>query len=118
MESKLGSQLFELDPHIRYVAVNQGGRIVEMAQNPRWPSHNPTETDRMEELLVNPVILELARRRGQLDLDGICFVAIRYGPQYQLLFPYGEGHLSIGVELGADVAKVAGKVAKHLGLPI
>lgn len=62
---------FELDPNVRYVAVSQSGRIVEMGQNPKWPSYNPVETDRMEELIVNPVILELAKRRGDIDLDGI-----------------------------------------------
>lgn len=111
MSRKLSSQLFELDPNIRYVAVNRKGRIVEMEQSPRWPSHNPADTDRMEELIVNPVVLDLAKRRGDLDLGGIRYVVIRYGSQYQLLFPFKEGHLSIGVDLGADVTEVADKVA-------
>lgn len=103
---------------IRYVAVNQKGRIVEMEQNPKWPSHNPEETDRMEELIVNPTILELTRRRGDLDLDGIRYVVIRYGLQYQLLFPYKEGHISVGVESKAEATNVAHKVARYLSLPI
>jgi hypothetical protein len=114
----IAAQLFPLDPGIRYVAVNQGGQIVEMKQKPGRPSHNPPETDRLEELLVNPTLLELARRRGELDLDGIRFVVIRYGPQYQLLFPYRDGHVSIGVELTADVTLVAQKVAHELQLPL
>ncbi|MBI4236912.1 MAG: hypothetical protein HY696_00665 [Deltaproteobacteria bacterium] len=118
METNLSQVLFQVDPSIRYVAVNQRGRITEMAQNSRFPSHNPQETDRMEELMVNPVILEMARRRGELDLDGIRFVVIRYGPQYQLLFPYREGHVSIGVELGVDIAALATRVARVLDLPI
>ena len=44
--SNISPQVFELDPGIRYLAVNQGGEIVEMAQ--RLPSHNPVETDRIE----------------------------------------------------------------------
>ena len=64
---QISSQLFELDLNIRYVAVNQRGQIVEMEQNPRLPSYNPPDTDRMEELVVNPVVLELAKRRGDLD---------------------------------------------------
>lgn len=67
----ISNRVFELDPNVRYVAVSQSGRIVEMGQNPKWPSYNPVETDRMEELIVNPVILELARRRGDIGLDGI-----------------------------------------------
>ncbi len=112
----ISSQLFELDLSIRYVAINQRGQIVEMEQNPRLPSYNPPDTDRMEELVVNPVVLELAKRRGDLDLDGILYVVIRYGLQYQLLFPFEEGHLSIGVDLKADITEVAQKVAKHLSL--
>ena len=103
----LAPELFELSPLIRYVAVNQDRQIVEMEQSSRWPSHNPAETDRMEELVVNPAILELAIRRGVLDLEGVRYVVIRYGPQYQVLFPYRAGHVSIGVELEADVSEVA-----------
>lgn len=118
MKHGLASQVFGLDPGIRYVAVNQDGKIVEMEQNPKWPSYNPSDTDRMEELLVNPVVIELTRRRGNLDLDGIRYVVICYGLQYQLLFPYMAGHLSVGVDLKADITSVAAKVAQHLGLPI
>ena len=113
--SSLAPEIFELSPEIRYVAVNQNLRIVEMEQSSRWPSHNPSETDRMEELVVNPAILELATRRGVIDLEGIRFVVIRYGPQYQVLIPYRDGHVSIGVELKADVVDVANRVMEYLG---
>lgn len=118
MDSKISAGLFDLDPNIRYVAVNQKGQIVEMEQNPKWPSYNPVDTDRMEEIIVNPVVLELVSRRGNLDLDGVHYVIIRYGLQYQLVFPFREGHLSIGVELRADITAVALKVAKLLHLPV
>ena len=49
--SKLSPRLFALEPKIRYVAVNQGGKIVEMQQSSAHPTYNPTETDRIEELL-------------------------------------------------------------------
>jgi hypothetical protein len=111
---RLAPELFALSPQIRYVAVNQDREIVEMEQSPHWPSHNPAETDRMEELIVNPAILELATRRGVLDLDGIRFVVIRYGPQYQVLLPYAAGHVSIGVEPEARVTEVAETVLAHL----
>lgn len=97
--------------------MNQKGLIVEMEQSPSHPTYNPHETDRMEELIVNPTVLELAARRGNIDMDGIRYVIIRYGTQYQLLMPYREGHLSIGVELADDPVEIAGKVAAALGLP-
>src|SRR4030081_3004862 len=106
---KLSTRLFRTEPKIRYVAVNQKGKIVEMGQSPSHPSYNSSETDRIEELIVNPVVLELAARRGNLDMEGIRYVVIRYGTQYQLLMPYGEGHLSIGVELLVDPVEIAPK---------
>ena len=115
-EEKLSTQLFRMEPKIRYVAVNQKGKIVEMEQSSSHPSYNPNETDRMEELIVNPIVLELVARRGNLDMDGIRCVVIRYGTQYQLLIPYGEGHLSIGVELQDDPLQIASKITAALKL--
>lgn len=115
-KEKSSTQLFRMEPKIRYVAVNQKGRIVEMEQSPSHPTYNPHESDRMEELIVNPIVLELAARRGNLDMDGIRYLVIRYGTQYQLLMPYGERHLSICVELQDDPVEVASKITAALKL--
>jgi hypothetical protein len=112
----LSTRLFRMEPKIRYVAVNQAGRIVEMAQSPSHPSYNSCETDRIEELIVNPIVLELAARRGNLDMEGIRYVVIRYGTQYQLLMPYREGHLSVGVEKQDDPLAIAHKITAALKL--
>ncbi|MFY9552331.1 MAG: hypothetical protein WAU32_14380 [Thermoanaerobaculia bacterium] len=114
MAARIAPFLFPLDPHIRYVAVNQGGMITEMEQRAEWPSFNPQETDRMEELIVNPVVLEATKRRGDIDLDGVRYVIIRYGKQYQVVFPHGSGHVSVGVQLDADVAGIAEGIAEAL----
>lgn len=116
VEEKLSARLFRMEPKIRYVAVNQNGKIVEMEQSPSHPSYNPCETDRMEELIVNPVMLELAARRGNIDMEGIRYVIIRYGSQYQLLMPYQDGHLSIGVEKQDDPVETAATIAAALKL--
>lgn len=112
--TRLAPLIFPLDPNIRYVAANQDGTIVEMEQRAEWPSSNPPETDRMEELIVNPVVLEATRRRGDIDLKGLQYVIIRYGTQYQAIFPFQAGHVSVGIEHAADVVAVAGKVAQAL----
>lgn len=114
----LSQKLFALDPAIRYVAVNQSGQIEEMTQNPRLPTSNPHETDRFEETVVNPVILQLAVYRGNLDMDGTRYVVIRYGTMYQTIFPYQQGHLSVGIELTANMTDVAGKIARELNLKV
>ena len=115
-DDRLSARLFGLEPKIRYVAVNQKGQITEMEQSPTHPSYNSCETDRIEELIVNPVMLELAARRGNLDMDGIRYVVIRYGTQYQLLMPYREGHLSVGVEKQDDPLEIAQKITAALKL--
>jgi hypothetical protein len=99
------------------VAVNQNKTIVEMRQRALHPTLNPPESDRMEELVVNPIVLEITARRGSLDMDGMRYVVERYGTQYQLLLPYMAGHLSIGVNLQDDPIEIAGKVAVILDLP-
>ncbi len=114
--SNISPQVFELDPGIRYLAVNQDGEIVEMAQ--RLPTHNPVETDRMEELLVNPAILDLTKRRGDLDLDGIRYIIIQYGLQYQAVFNYRNGHVSVGIESDSDAVAVVTKILEYLENPV
>ncbi len=116
--TKLGDRLFALDPSIRYVAVVQSGEIAEMSQNPRLPTSNPHETDRFEETLVNPVILQMAVYRGNLDMDGTRYVVIRYGTMFELVFPYLRGHLSVGVELSANATQVAERIQRDLNLRI
>lgn len=115
-EEKLSERLFRLEPRIRYVALNQKGAIKEMLQSPQHPSFNPPENDRIEELIVNPIVLEITARRGNLDMDGIRYVVIRYGTQYQVLLPYCDGHLSIGVNLEDDPIEIARKVSADLHL--
>ena len=65
---------------------------------------------------MNPIVLDITSRRGNLDMDGIRHVIIRYGTQYQLLLPYKRGHISIGVELHDDPIAIALKVTRALGL--
>jgi hypothetical protein len=110
----LAKLLSEGEPKIRYVAVNQNGVITEMEQF--HTTFNPSDTDRMEELVVNPVILEAASRRGNLDLDGVRYVLIRYGLQYQVIIPYRQGHVSIGINLGDDPTEIAEKITSYLAL--
>jgi hypothetical protein len=114
--SSLAERLLRMEPKIRYVAVNQGGRILEMVQSPQHPTNNPPESDRIEELIVNPIVLEITRRRGEIDMQGVRYVLIRYGTQYQLILPHGDGHASVGIELADDPLAIARGVAEELGL--
>jgi hypothetical protein len=114
MSGRIARRLFAADPNVRYVAVNERGRITEMEQRKEWTTLNPTETDRMEELIVNPIVLEAVVRRGNLDLNGVRSVIIRYGLLDEVLLPTPSGHVSIGVQQGADPVHIAEKAAAVL----
>jgi hypothetical protein len=114
MSARLAPRLFAADPNVRYVAVNQAGRITEMEQRKEWSSLNPSESDRMEELLVNPIVLEAVTRRGNLDLNGVRAVIVRYGLLDEIVIPFREGHASIGVQQGGDLVRISEKAAAVL----
>ena len=110
----IAEQIFRAEPKVRYVAVNQMGLIVEMMQSPAHPTLNSAETDRLEELIVNPIVLEITRRRGEIDIGASRYVVIRYGSIYQILIPYADGHVSASVELSDDPVRIAEKLVAFL----
>ena len=110
----IADQLVRIDSRIRYVAVNQLGLIVEMAQSPAYPAYNSPETDRLEELIVNPTVLDMTRRRGEIDIGATRFVVIRYGVLYQILIPFASGHISISIDTTEDPLEIAEKVTSYL----
>jgi hypothetical protein len=61
-----------------------------------------TESDRYEELFVNPTLLTLVRQRGNLDSGGAQFVLVRYGNFYQLVLDLHDGHVSVCFELTSN----------------
>jgi hypothetical protein len=62
----------------------------------------PLQSDRYEELLVNPTLIALSRARGQIDCGGLRFLVVGYGNFDQLVVPIREGHVSIALERTAD----------------
>jgi hypothetical protein len=94
---KLVTELFEISEYIRYIAVyDNGGLFMKQRGNIKNVSAN--ESDKYEELLVNPVLIKLASQRGNIDCGGLEYFIIRYGNFFVLLFPCGNGHVNIGVE--------------------
>ena len=89
-----------------------------LKQSSQHATHNPHESDTIEELIVNPTVLDITKRRGDIDMNGVRYVIVRYGTQYQVLMPYRDGHISIGVDLENDPIEITGKVANHLKLPL
>ncbi len=95
--SPIADRLFALDPKVRYIALLRGGDL-SLNERPGLAGASAAETDRYEELLVNPAVLTLLKRRGELDCGGLDHVWIRYGNFWTGLFPLEDGHLNVGLE--------------------
>ena len=93
--------VFSLSKDIRYVAIYQNKELVQ-ASRPGRDNASGSESDKYEELIVNPAVLTLVEQRGDIDCGGVRFVLIRYGNFYQLVAPLANGHISICIEPHAD----------------
>ncbi len=93
--------ILAVSPVVRYVATYNSG-VLTLRSRPNRAGASSPESDRYEELLVNPTILTLATQRGNIDVGGLRFVLIRYGRMYQLVVPTTWGHVSIAIEPDAD----------------
>jgi len=106
----LATRVFALSPDVRYVATYVDGRLDLAARSAANAS--AADSDRYEELLVNPTLLTLARQRGDIDCGGLAFLLVRYGHFFQLVVPVVGGHVSVAVEpSGAPLQLVEGIVA-------
>src|SRR5215475_12864429 len=99
--SDLQKNVFAISPDIRYVAVADGQQV-QMRSRPDLLNASSSDSDRYEELLVNPTLLTLATQRGNIDCGGLRYLIIGYGHFHQLVLPSLPGHVSIAFELGAN----------------
>lgn len=110
---QLADALFALSPQVRYVAVLRG-RDLSLTERPGLTGASASETDRYEELLVNPAVLTLLRRRGEIDCGGLDHVWIRYGNFWTGLFPLPDGHLNVGLEPDAVPTALVERIRAEL----
>ena len=89
--------IFALSSKIRYVALYRNSQL-EIHQRDGLSGASDAESDRYEELLVNPTVLKLASQRGDIDCGGASFVIIGYGNFYQLIVALPDGHASVAFE--------------------
>jgi hypothetical protein len=102
---KLLETLFTLSDNIRYVAIYNHGELTSY-NRAGIKEASSSESDKYEELIVNPTLPTLVTQRGNIDCGGTEFVLIRYGNFYQIIIPIKNGHLSISVELSEDPLKL------------
>ncbi len=93
-------EVFEVSPAVRYVALYLNGTLTS-AERPGLVGASASESDKYEELIVNPTLLRLVTQRGNIDCGGAKYVLVRYGHFFELVFPLGDGHLSVGLEPNA-----------------
>ncbi len=111
--SPVSESLFHLSQAVRYVAVYRHG-VLTMTERPNLRVPSSAESDRYEELLVNPTVLTLTEQRGDIDCGGLEFVLIRYGRFFQLVHPVPGGHVSISIEPEADPLALVPEVRRVL----
>src|SRR5262245_58396961 len=102
---RLLDRVMELGAAVRYAALAHGADIAMRLRPDLKPGDGVTsssETDRYEELLVNPAILLLTQRRGEIDCGGLSHIIVGYGNFHQIVLPLVGGHLSVAIDKNAD----------------
>lgn len=100
--SPIIDRLFQIDSAIRYVAVYLNGTLISRERQGLLNT-SASESDKYEELIVNPTLLKLVQQRGNIDCGGMKYVLIRYGNFFELVQPANGGHVSIGIEAGGNL---------------
>jgi hypothetical protein len=86
---------------VRYVALKVEDDL-SLHQRSDLSDASSSESDRYEELLVNPTLLALTAARGDIDCGGLEFVLIRYGNFFTFVHPVRGGHIAVGISSTAD----------------
>ena len=108
-------RIAELGDAVRYVAVSVDGTEPVLWERDPGPDSSSSESDRYEELLVNPTLLTLAGRRGDIDCGGLDYLLVRYGNFFQLVVPTSTGHVSVCLSPEADVGHLTRQVLAAIG---
>ena len=101
--------IFKLSDSIRYVAIYKNGQL-ESKSKFNTVGASSSESDRYEELLVNPTLLKLASQRGNIDCGGFDYLLVRYGNFFQFVLPESWGHVSVCIEADADPIRIGAQV--------
>ncbi len=105
--------LFDKFSEIRYAALYIEGELV-FKQRESMADSSSSETDKFEELLVNPTLLKLASQRGNIDCGGLNYLIIGYGNFYQLVKSIPNGHISICLEHHSDLNRLPDQIFRFL----
>lgn len=107
------TSVFEEFSEVRYLALYLDDTLTSRQRGDVSDSSSG-ESDKYEELFVNPALLTLANQRGNLDCGGLNYIVVRYGNFYQVIKSVSKGHISICLELGADVNIIPQNIFRYL----
>jgi hypothetical protein len=118
MIDELIDELLAATDEVRYVAVRLEGTLV-LRQKAGLAHASAAESDRYEELIVNPTLLTLLRQRGEIDCGGLEYALVRYGSFFQFVHPLPAGHVSVSLEPASDplalIPALREVITRHLG---
>jgi hypothetical protein len=104
-DTGLHDRLFAVSTAVRYVAIYRQGQL-ELYQRPGIAHASASDSDRYEELIVNPTLLKLLQQRGDIDCGGLDYVLIRYGNFFAFVNPQPDGHVAISLEGTEDAVRL------------
>ena len=105
----LKNQIFSLSGDIRYVAIYANDKLIS-GEKPSIKNTSSSESDKYEELIVNPTLLKLVIQRGNIDCGGVEYVIIKYGSFFEFVMPIKNGHVSVGIEPHSDIMETTSKI--------
>jgi len=108
------NSIFNLSPEVRYVAFYDGIDLLTESRSD-LSSASSSESDKYEEIIVNPTLLKLLTQRGNIDCGGLQYVLLRYGNFYQFIYPLKNGHVSVALELSSSPHELALRLVDMLG---
>lgn len=105
--------LFKSFSDIRYVAIYSDDTLV-LQQRENISNSSSSDSDKFEELLVNPTLLKLANQRGNIDCGGLDYIVVKYGNFFQFIADLPNGHISLGLEKNTDINLLPNEILDFL----
>lgn len=105
--------ILALSDQIRYVATYRDQQL-QASSRQGTTNQSGAESDRYEELLVNPTLLKLATQRGNIDCGGLDYLIVSYTNFFQFVISVPRGHVSVCIEKKADPIAIGLKVKSLL----
>lgn len=108
------SAISDLGSHVRYVAVHDGTKVHSWERS-SGPDSSSLESDRYEELFVNPTLLTMLEARGAEGCGGLDYVVVRYGNFFQIIQRTQPGaHVSVAISHNANPVEMQAAIEKIL----